>query len=62
MMSIANTAIIPMQDLLELGPEGRMNRPSMGNGNWEWRLLPQELNPSLIAKLSEMTDIFGRAN
>jgi len=60
MMSVANTAIIPMQDLLELGEEGRMNCPSIANGNWEWRLLPEQISQSLIAKFSEMTGIYGR--
>ena len=62
MMSVANTAIIPMQDLLELGEEGRMNCPSIANGNWEWRLRPEQISQSLIAKLSEMTEVYGRGN
>jgi 4-alpha-glucanotransferase len=60
LMSVADTAIIPMQDLLGLGEEGRMNRPAVSNGNWEWRLLPRQTTRSLIATLSEMTEIYGR--
>jgi 4-alpha-glucanotransferase len=43
MMSVANTVIIPVQDLLGLGEEAKMNRPSVAQGNWEWRLLPDQL-------------------
>jgi 4-alpha-glucanotransferase len=61
MMSVADLAIIPMQDILGLGEEARMNTPSTANGNWEWRLLPGQLTPSLAASLSELTHIYGRA-
>lgn len=60
LMSVADIAIIPMQDLLGLGDEGRMNRPAVVNGNWEWRLLQKQITPLLIANLSEMTEIYGR--
>ena len=38
--SVAEQAIVPMQDLLGLGSEARMNRPGTSRGNWEWRLRP----------------------
>ena len=60
MMSVANTAIIPMQDILGLGGQSRMNRPAKKDGNWKWRLLPAQLTPSLAEKLLEMTEIYGR--
>jgi 4-alpha-glucanotransferase len=60
MMSIANTVIIPMQDILNLGEEARMNRPSVTMGNWEWRLLPDQLNSASVDWLREMTEIYGR--
>jgi len=60
MMSVANTVIFPMQDILGLGDEGRMNRPATPKGNWEWRLKAGSLNPQLIQKLSEMTECYGR--
>jgi len=60
MMSVANMLIIPMQDILGLGEKERMNLPSSTAGNWEWRLTPEQITPSLIKKLSEMTVIFGR--
>jgi 4-alpha-glucanotransferase len=61
MMSVANKVIIPMQDVLGLGEEARMNLPATTKGNWEWRLLPQQLGPELAKKLSEMTEISKRA-
>jgi 4-alpha-glucanotransferase len=61
MMSAADMAILPMQDLLGLGEEARMNRPATREGNWLWRLEADQLTPSLSTKLREMTQIYGRA-
>jgi 4-alpha-glucanotransferase len=61
MMSIANTVIIPLQDLLGLGDEARMNRPSTARGNWEWRFMPDQLNSSHKEMLFEFTSIYNRA-
>lgn len=61
MMSVANMAIVPMQDVLGLGEEDRMNRPSTAKGNWEWKLLPEQITPSLEQGLLEMTQTYGRA-
>ncbi|HTU00646.1 MAG TPA: 4-alpha-glucanotransferase [Candidatus Sulfotelmatobacter sp.] len=61
MLSVADTAIIPMQDLLGLGDEARMNRPGNSQGNWEWRFAPDRLTPALDARLRELTRISGRA-
>jgi 4-alpha-glucanotransferase len=60
MMSVANTVIIPIQDILGLGEEARMNRPSTLSGNWEWRLLPDELVSSHADMLLELTTTYGR--
>ncbi len=60
MMSIANTIVVPMQDLLGLGAEARMNRPSVAHGNWEWRLLQDRLTPSHHEMLLEWASIYGR--
>jgi 4-alpha-glucanotransferase len=60
MMSVADMVIFPMQDILGLGEEDRMNRPSTVKGNWEWRLLPGEVAPSLSHKLMDMTGLYGR--
>lgn len=59
--SVANTAIIPTQDLLSLDQSARMNYPSsMGPPNWCWRLQPGALTPDIAARLRELTLIFGR--
>lgn len=60
MMSVADTAIVPIQDLLGLGSTARMNRPSMAEGNWEWRLVPGQLTDQAKGRLEEMTRIYGR--
>jgi 4-alpha-glucanotransferase len=60
MMSVANMVIVPMQDILALGEEARMNRPSVPHGNWEWRLLPEQITPSISQRLLEMTETYGR--
>lgn len=60
MMSVADIIIIPMQDILGLGEKDRMNLPASTSGNWQWRLLPEQLSPSLSKKLLEMTRIYGR--
>lgn len=61
MMSVANTVIIPMQDMLGLGQECRMNLPSTTEKNWEWRITEEQITPEITAKLLEMTEIYGRA-
>ncbi len=61
MMSVANTVIFPMQDILGLGEEARMNHPSTREGNWEWRLSPDLLTPAVAERLREMTEIYGRS-
>jgi 4-alpha-glucanotransferase len=60
MMSVAGMAIIPMQDILGLGAQARMNRPGRKDGNWHWRLLEKEVNSFLAEKLGKMTYIYGR--
>ncbi len=60
MMTVANTAVIPVQDILGLGEEGRVNRPTTAKGNWEWRLHPGQLAPPIAERLREMTELYGR--
>jgi 4-alpha-glucanotransferase len=59
--SIANTAIVPMQDVLDLGSEARMNTPGALHGNWAWRILAEQLDPRHAACLAEMTTTYGRS-
>ncbi len=58
--SVAQTAIIPMQDLLGLGNESRMNTPGSADGNWEWRVQARELSPKLSKTLRDFTATYGR--
>jgi 4-alpha-glucanotransferase len=58
--SVADTAIVPAQDLLGLGSEARMNRPGTAGGNWRWRLMPGQLTPDVTRRLSVMTATYDR--
>jgi 4-alpha-glucanotransferase len=58
--SVAHTAIIPVQDLLGLGSEARMNVPASETGNWEWRLKAKELSEALASRLQNLTELSGR--
>ncbi len=60
MMSVADTAVIAMQDFLDLGAESRMNTPSTASGNWEWRVVAEQLTPELAEKILEITRLCGR--
>jgi 4-alpha-glucanotransferase len=61
MMSVADTVIFPMQDILSLGGESRMNRPGTDVGNWRWQLEKDQIRPSVTRNLADMTCIFRRA-
>jgi 4-alpha-glucanotransferase len=58
--SVARYAIAPLQDVLNLGTEARMNFPGKPQGNWAWRFQQNQLNPSLLDRLAEMTQLYGR--
>ena len=60
LFSVADTAIVPMQDLLSLGSEARMNVPGCENGNWEWRLRSGAFSDEVIERLAELTAASGR--
>ncbi|MCE5339253.1 MAG: 4-alpha-glucanotransferase [Methanomicrobiaceae archaeon] len=60
MISPAETVIIPMQDILGLGEEARMNRPGTAEGNWGWRLRPEQVGEQAVQEFSEVTRIYGR--
>lgn len=61
LMSVANMAIIPIQDVLGLKSNAKMNRPGTSSGNWKWRLSPGQLTEAVVQKLRAMTEIYGRA-
>lgn len=58
--SPASLAIVPMQDILGLGKESRMNVPSTVGGNWSWRMLSGKLSPQKAEKLHELTVTYFR--
>lgn len=62
MMSVADTAIIPLQDILGLGEECRMNKPSTNQGNWRWRVTPKNLASLDVKRFKDMTEIYCRTN
>ncbi|MBQ9765554.1 MAG: 4-alpha-glucanotransferase [Lachnospiraceae bacterium] len=58
--SVSKMAIVPMQDVLELGSEGRMNTPSMPSGNWSWRCEETAFSKELSDKLLRLAELYGR--
>ncbi len=60
MSTVADIAIIPMQDLLGFGSDCRMNRPSTSKGNWRWRLAPRFVTRDLAARLLDETRFYAR--
>lgn len=60
--SRAQMAIVPMQDLLELGSEHRMNTPGTVEGNWRWRFGWDQVDPNLAARLRGQVGMYGRGD
>jgi len=58
--SVADLAIVPMQDVLGLGTEARMNLPGRPAGNWGWRLQPGQLNDQIQNRLKELAKLYLR--
>ena len=58
--SVADTAVAPLQDLLGLGSEARMNTPGVASGNWAWRLTWEALPSWLAPQLREIAELYGR--
>ena len=58
--SVADLAIAPLQDVLDLGTEFRMNLPGTATGNWHWRMPATGLNEWAASRLIEMTEVYGR--
>ncbi|MCL1939977.1 MAG: 4-alpha-glucanotransferase [Desulfovibrionaceae bacterium] len=57
---VADCAVLPMQDALNLGPESRMNTPGTANGNWGWRMTPDQADPARFAWLKQLARVYGR--
>lgn len=60
MMSVAHTCVVPMQDVLGLGEDARMNTPGQPTGNWSWRLTARQLQEAPAERLSALTWLYGR--
>jgi len=60
MKSVANTVLFPMQDVLGLGSEARMNTPGTLGGNWTWRLSADSLREADQCRLKLFTEIYDR--
>jgi 4-alpha-glucanotransferase len=58
--SVANLAILPMQDVLGLDGRARMNRPGTTEGNWTWRFHWAEVDPGLAERLRHLVALYGR--
>lgn len=60
MMSKANMVVFPMQDVLGLAEQARLNVPATVSGNWRWRMVPMLINHCVIQKLTHLTEISRR--
>jgi len=58
--SVANTAIVPLQDVLGLGTAARMNLPNSTEGNWSWRFKTDALKDEVAERLRRLTELYGR--
>jgi 4-alpha-glucanotransferase len=61
LVSVASSAIVPLQDVLGVGSEGRMNLPGRPGGNWRWRYGKDALTPDVRGRLRKITEASGRA-
>ncbi|HEX9110816.1 MAG TPA: 4-alpha-glucanotransferase, partial [Terriglobales bacterium] len=58
--SVASLCVVPLQDILGLGSDARMNVPSSDKGNWRWRFRADTLRPELAQKLATLTEVADR--
>lgn len=58
--SVAEIAIIPLQDVLGLGSEARMNMPGRAKGNWDWRFEEKQIHRDVVERLRDLTAVSGR--
>jgi 4-alpha-glucanotransferase len=59
-MSVAEMAVIQLQDVLGLGSKARMNTPGTSEGNWTWRFTPGMLTDAIESRLKESTELYDR--
>lgn len=60
MSSVADLCLVPLQDVLGLGSEARMNTPSLNDGSWKWRFAPGQFSHDLTAKLANLAEVTDR--
>jgi 4-alpha-glucanotransferase len=58
--SVASLCVVPLQDILSLGSDARMNIPSLPNGNWGWRFRADMLRPEIAEKLATLAEVADR--
>jgi 4-alpha-glucanotransferase len=58
--SAAELALTPLQDVMGLGSEARMNTPSLHGGNWKWRFAPEQFTAELTSKLAQLAELTDR--
>ena len=58
--SVATLAVAPLQDVLSMGSDARMNRPGIATGNWRWRFRLDQFRPEAIGRLAEFTTLYNR--
>jgi 4-alpha-glucanotransferase len=59
--SVGGLAVLPLQDILQLGSEARLNLPGTVSGNWHWRAPPDGLTPALARHYRELNELYGRS-
>ncbi len=62
MASVADRVVTPLQDVIGLGSEARMNTPGTPEGNWTWRFTPDQISEEDKQVLKELTYLYGRAS
>ena len=60
MACVADTVLFPLQDVIGVGGEGRMNLPGSASGNWGWRFRTGDLLPAMAARLAGMAETYDR--
>ena len=58
--SVSVLAVVPLQDVLSMGSEARMNKPGVATGNWRWRFRLDQFRPDAIGRVAELTTLFNR--
>ena len=61
MSSIADSVVFPLQDVLGLGSDARMNSPGRAQGNWSWRYPGDALSDEVTGQLKLITTTYGRS-